>query len=83
MDNGASAACVCGEHRSANQVIPATKTLAGIILWKEIGYNLPLPCIVYNVSFLKLYQGSLSHLQMSGHLPVNVGPSSAWEKTLV
>lgn len=57
MDNGASTACVCGEHRSANQVIPATKTLAGINLWKEIGYNLPFPCIVYNVPFLKPYQG--------------------------
>lgn len=41
MDNSPSTACVCGEHRSANQVIPPAKTLAGISLWKEIGYNLP------------------------------------------
>lgn len=50
MDNSPSTACVRGEHGSANQVIPAAKTLAGINLWKEIGYNLPLPCIAFNLS---------------------------------
>lgn len=80
VDNGPSTACVCGEHRSANQVIPAAKTLAGINLWKEIGYNLPLPCIVFNVSFWKLHWGSLSPSQVSDHLSIKVVPHSNWKK---